>query len=50
MVGADYAEVPGALVACATRQGFQPGPVILLSNALWHRWEIFRIDPTTAIV
>ncbi len=50
MVGAKNSKVPGALFASTFRHGTQPGGLVLLSDALWHRSQIFRVDPAIAIV
>lgn len=50
MVSAENSKVPGASFASAFRHGTQPGGLVLLSDALWHRNQIFRIGPATVIV
>ena len=50
MVGADNSKVRGASFAGTFRHGTQPGRLILLSDALWHRSQIFRVDPAIVIV
>jgi hypothetical protein len=50
MMSAKDSKVRGALFAGTFRHGTQPGGLILLSDALWHRSQVFRIDPATVIV
>ena len=50
MLGADNSKVPGASFAGTFCHDTQPDGLNLLSNALWHRSQIFRVDPTIAIV
>lgn len=50
MVGAENSKVRSASFAGTFRHGTQPGGLILLSDALWHRSQIFRVDPAIVIV
>ena len=49
MVGANNPKVPGASFAGAFRHGIQPDGLVLLSDALWHRRQVFRIDPAIVV-
>jgi hypothetical protein len=46
----EWPEVPRALFVGATSQSRQPGRLILLGNALWHRRQIFGVDPAITIL
>jgi hypothetical protein len=50
MVGADSYKFPGASFAGTFRHGTQPGGLILLSDALWHRSQILGVDPAVVSV
>lgn len=50
VVSADKSKVGGASFAGALIHGTQPGGLILLGDALWHRSQIFRVDPSIAVV
>jgi hypothetical protein len=50
VVGADDSKMRGASFAGTFRHGTQPDGLILLSDALWHRSQVFRIDPAIVIV
>lgn len=50
MVSANDSKVSGALSAGAFSHGTEPSGLILLSNTLWHGSQIFRINPTIAVV
>jgi hypothetical protein len=49
-MSANSPKVPGALFAGACCHGIQPSIWILLSNALWHRSQIFGVDPSAAVL
>ena len=40
----------GASMASTFRHGIQPGGLVLLSDALGHRSQIFRVDPAIIIL
>ena len=50
VVGAEPCKVPCASFTSTFGHGTQPSGLILLSDALWHRSQIFRVDPATVIV
>jgi hypothetical protein len=50
VVGADDSKMRGASFAGTFGHGTQPDRLILLSDALWHRSQVFRINPTIAII
>ena len=49
MAGTDNSKVRGASFAGTFRHGTQPGGLILLSDTLWHRSQVFRVDPAIVI-
>jgi hypothetical protein len=49
VMGTDYPKVSGALFVGTLCNGTQPGGVILLSDALGHRRQIFGVNPATTI-
>jgi len=50
VVDVKNSKVPGVLFASIFRYSTQPSGLVLLSDALWYRSQIFRVDLAIAIV
>lgn len=50
MVGADDSEVRCTPLVSTFRHGAQPSGLILLGYALWHRDQVFRINPAVEVI